>query len=325
MNPSLKKKKTFLKVHVIAISVALVVSAVCVAVALATQNADNSVDMIMFGIAAVFLGLAVLAFFLYFKRIRSEWYEEYLTDIRVEFFKSYKSTTALNNYSFGFEKPQERTAYIEYFKHALEHYEHDACLGGHIFYTLGDNVFNKTKSSIDAFYVVSDSKKSTFNLYNEKQNIRTYIEEVEDFIIKKYPDNTFVNCAIVFMHESLNENQIDFYYNFAGKVDTVTESGTITQNRFYNYMGIDFSTSQAYFYLPLQSDSGNEADLEYLVVKELALTNSNSTEQVKAVDNKKQPHSQEIQEESPQEESSIAKKSQQKEIFQEEPIQNEAE
>jgi len=261
-----KKKRIILKAVVISIFASIGLAGVFVIVALATQDNENINDAIFFVLAIMFLVVALVAFLIYFRLLRSRWYAQHQLDTRLENFYVYREKEKIPEYVLPFAGEFDKEKFDVLFDLLLHDFTRDELGGGIIYYTLGANVFNKTKNSIDVFYFVSDKVKNTLGLVSEKFALAVYIKQVEEFLAAKFDDTQFINCVIVFLHDELSPKGKDFYHNFAGENSNLTaQNGVFIQNKFFNYLGIEKSTLNAYFYFPLESDSGNIADLGHLI------------------------------------------------------------
>jgi len=267
------KKRKIIKLLVISIFVTIVLAAVFVIVAIATRTNETVNEIIFFGLAAGFLLIAVGLFFVYFKLLRSKWYAQHHLDTRLEDFNTYRQDNQIPDFILPFDGEFDKEKFSVLFDSLLHDFTKDELGGGNLYYILGQNVFNKAKNSVDAFYFVPESVRNTLGLVSEKFAISVYTKQVEEHLATKFTDTQFINCVIVFLHDELSDKGKDFYYNFAGENSFLTASnGAFIKNRFYNYLGIEKKTLKAYFYFHLNSDTGSLADLghmieEYLLVE----------------------------------------------------------
>ena len=260
------KKRKILKLLGIAIAVFIGISGVMIIIALATSSSENINEIIFFAIGAFFLGFALIAFFVYFKLLKSRWYAQHQLDSRLENFEEYKKQNEIPVFNIPFNGEFNKEKFDVLFDSLLHDFTKDDLGGGALYYTLGANVFNKTKNSIDAFYVVPQSVKNTLGLVSEKFAIKVYIKQVEEYLATKFDDSQFINCVIVFLHDELSDKGKNFYYNFAGENSFLTaNNGAFIKNKFYNYVGILKDDLSAYFYFPLNTDTEATADLDHLI------------------------------------------------------------
>jgi len=260
------KKRKIIKAIVIGIFASIGLAAIFIIAALATSENEAIADFAFFGPALGLLGVALILFFVYFQLLRSKWYAQHHLDTRLEEFETYRQSNDIAEFILPFKDEFEEGKFNVLFDSLLHDFTKDELGGGLVYYTLSENVFNKSKNSIDAFYFVPDTVKNTLGLVSEKFAIKVYIKQVEEFLAAKFKDTQFVNCVIVFMHDSLTQKGKDFYYNFAGENYAATaNTGAFIRNTFYNYVGIEKDTLKTFFYYPLETDSGAVADLGHLI------------------------------------------------------------
>jgi len=282
------KGKKRLKIHIYTLISALFLSGICVAIALIFQNqsVENEADInviifgnisaIMFGIAAIFLGLAILCFFLYFKLIRSGWHYHYLMATRLLNYRvfiagmSANFDNSVNSSKLQITTPISQKLIIELLKEKLKEYTQVKLSSGILYYTLASNSLNTAKSSVDAFFIVDEQIINSYQIHLEGQQIKKFSKEIGDYLFKELPQNYFTHVVVMFLESEITKQITEFYHNFYGLVDLSSgNAGKLISARIYTYLGINSITGQLYTFLPLNSDSGNPANLENLIIEEL--------------------------------------------------------
>jgi len=186
--------KKRLKVQIFIIIGALLFAALSVILALMFQDDGENdyngnaptLSTAFFIVAAIFLLLAVLAFLLYFKTIRSGWYFTLLASERLLNYRQYIQENKIDSDSINTktlaikEKPINHENLKEFLAEKLEDYSTLTLQSGILFYSLAANALHHAKSAIDGFFIVNEDIKNSYDRVNENIRIRHLAKEVNE-------------------------------------------------------------------------------------------------------------------------------------------------
>ncbi|MCL2375187.1 MAG: hypothetical protein FWC82_01490 [Firmicutes bacterium] len=267
----MKKKKILLKINAYGIAVAILAAVGFLVAAFIVDRQENGEPFIWHGIAGICMILAAVGFLIYFQVTKSKWYQEYLHEKRLDSLEKFKQTAKIPSFKFDTDFGTEREEQLERLNELLgEAYEQEDLPLGKLFYSFTDSPLNPAKSMADAFFVPYDN--GSFEYEKEKSALLASATQIETFLKTKNETNEFINCVALFFHESLDDIQKDFYYNFSGSRQSELQNNIPAKNKVFTICGLDTTGKQAFFYLPLTSDSGKEAILNDLIVEALKLS-----------------------------------------------------
>lgn len=221
--------------------------------------------LIWFMMAGIFLALSILSIYLLIRFTTSKRYKQAAKNIRQKNYGKAKTSNQISSYLLNCDNGS-----IKEFLSKLDGFESENLAHGSIYYRINKSIYNKKKNSFDIFYLFNSAVNS-YETSKEKNNIENYAAEIIGFLENKYQENGFVNCVFIFQENNLTDEQKDFYCNFSGLWNSKIESDRFTINQYFTYCGIDQANNQVYFYQTLKSDEGDEVDLQYLIIKEFGL------------------------------------------------------
>jgi len=262
-----------------ALLMSVVLAAAFVIPALIMQEV-GTLRNVFFGLGAFFLFSSVILFFIYFKFLRSSWYEKYQQLERIGHFETFIKKNEPPIFELPFVLSNDNEENQKLFANQLSDFTTKSLGEGTLYYTLGANMFNRLKSSVDAFYFVAPSTKNSFDYFGSKKVLANYAKSIEAEIQKEGIATEFINCLIVFVHDVLEPEEIIFYQNNMGFVRSSnnTHGGGLYSNRLYSYIGLEKATNQLHMFFALKTDMGHCVNLLNLV--DDTLLNENPTPQV---------------------------------------------
>lgn len=223
--------------------------------------------LIWFKLTAIFFMLSILSCVFLIKFVQSKYYKEIVRLSRESHWKRYKNKNKITQYILKCD-----TSNLEIvFQNTLIGFEYEKLKQGILFYKNIKNIYNKREEAFDVFYVFYDGHMNSADCGSEEIAILKYKKTIIDFLHNKGNKANFVNCVIVFQHNSMSEDVANFYNNFIGHWEADLDNGKFIRNNSFTYCGIDNSTKKVYFYKSLKSDSGMEVDLSYMIIRDLQL------------------------------------------------------
>lgn len=229
-----------------------------VALVLREKKLDYLTWFYLAGLALLLAGISIP---IYVKAYKTVWYREIKQSIREEKYKKIQPTK-LKEYFYSKESNEQ--LFLGFQTMDLDE--------GQIFFREGKNIYNKKKVSYDIFYFQKDSVANSAEMVVERERIKKTAQDIDSVFERQNFDMSFINCVIFFQYKKMDEKEKNFYHNFTGFWDSEIKNERFIKNRNYTYCGIEQSSNQVYFYIPLSTDEGSEVDLSYLICGELKLT-----------------------------------------------------
>ena len=114
-----------------------------------------------------------------------------------------------------------------------------------------------------AEYMISGEYK------DQLEHIKKLAECVLYDLLKIYKRVSFLECVFLFAKDEWTQQEAEFFESFIGYGDTQSENNNLVKDYYFNYCGVDLRTGQLHFFQTQKSDTGYEADVSFLIKKEL--------------------------------------------------------
>ena len=132
----------------------------------------------------------------------------------------------------------------------------------------GGQIFTKQeKNYISVFFVAEYMISAEYK--DQLEHIKKLAECVLYDLLKIYKRVSFLECVFLFAKDEWTQQEAEFFESFIGYWDTQSENNNLVKDYYFNYCGVDLRTGQLHFFQTQKSDTGYEADVSFLIKKEL--------------------------------------------------------
>lgn len=132
----------------------------------------------------------------------------------------------------------------------------------------GGQIFTKQeKNYISVFFVAEYMISGEYK--DQLEHIKKLAECVLYDLLKIYKRVSFLECVFLFAKDEWTQQEAEFFESFIGYGDTQSENNNLVKDYYFNYCGVDLRTGQLHFFQTQKSDTGYEADVSFLIKKEL--------------------------------------------------------
>ena len=236
----------------------------------------NVKKAIFTSLAIVFGILTIIFVFGHGKISQNAWYKQAKRELRKRAYDKIKTSPK------GFAQyflPLETSHSEMDFSQLLEGYTRYKLNNAVVYVKQTISPYNTKKNSFNVFYL-SENDLPSMDYEVETDRMHYAISQIQEHFASPDESVKFIDCVVLYRHNAITQEQIDFYYSFVGlwecemgdpKYARRGEELPCYKNIYCNICGIDNATKAVYFYKALPSDDGTEADMSWLIKESLKI------------------------------------------------------
>lgn len=259
-------KKTFYRLCNNLGPVAFACYMICVIIGLVIRRLKgNYIPWLL--LAAFAIGVTVLWGAAFIKLQQTKWYKEMEKQSRNGRLYQIKRKNRIKIYRL-----RSRDNVIEYINNQLAEYAKEDFEGQVLYYKryTSDDPIYRDNSYTAAFLLLDDATADLWRQQRQEKVFKQLDEKLTALWDSKGLNTDFIVCAVICLHDEMEEEDKDFYYKSGGYVDSAVNEKVLTLDKSYAFCGIDRKTCRVYFSLP-EVCKGESADLRGFIIKELGV------------------------------------------------------